>query len=386
VTGLDWTIVGFTVLLGFYGYLQGFIVGAMSLAGFALGAFLGTRLAPLVLSQGSRSQYAPLLGLGGALLVGAVFANVLELLGSRARLSDRASVLRWVDGLMGAALTACVALGIAWIVGAVALDSSDSTPLRNDIRGSEILRALDEVLPPSGPVLDALARIDPLPSVHGPAATVPAPTRAILHSRAVRRAGHSVVRVYGMACGLGIEGSGWDIGPGLVVTNAHVVAGEDHTQVQVGGKGADLAGEVVGFDVHDDIALLRVPGLRLPPLSFAGSAQSGTAAAILGYPLDGPFNVQPGRIGQTGAVRTQNAYGQGDVARSILPLRGKIRPGNSGGPVIDAHGHVLATVFAAITNTARPGGFAIPDALVAAQVRAARARRLRPVATGHCAE
>jgi S1-C subfamily serine protease len=358
----------------------------MSLAGFALGAFLGTRLAPLALNQGSRSQYAPLLGLGGALVVGAVFANVLELLGSRARLSERMPVLRWVDGLMGAALTACVALGIAWIVGAVALDSSSSAPLRNDIRGSTILRALDKVLPPSGPVVDALARIDPLPSVHGPAATVPAPTRAILRSRAVRGARRSIVRVYGMACGLGIEGSGWDVAPGLVVTNAHVVAGEDHTQVQVRGIGHDLAGEVVGFDVHDDIALLRVPGLQLRSLSFAPSARSGTAAAILGYPLDGAFNVQPGRIGQTGTVRTQNAYGQGNVARSITPLRGKIRPGNSGGPVIDAHGRVLATVFAAITNASRPGGFAIPDSVVAAQMRAARARQLRPVANGRCAQ
>jgi S1-C subfamily serine protease len=372
VTGLDWAIVGFTVLLGCYGYMQGFLVGAMSLAGFALGAFLGTRLAPLVLNQGSRSQYAPLLGLGGALLVGAAFANVLEILGSRARLSQRMPALRWIDGLMGAALTACVA--------------SDSTPLRNEIRGSEILRALDKVLPPSGPVLNALARIDPLPSVHGPAATVPAPTRAILRSRAVRRAGRSVVRVYGMACGLGIEGSGWDVGPDLVVTNAHVVAGEDHTQVQVRGVGPDLTAEVVGFDVHDDIAVLRVPGLRLRALRFAASAPSGTSAAILGYPLDGPFNVQPGRIGQTGTVRTQNAYGQGNVPRSITPLRGKIRPGNSGGPVIDARGAVLATVFAAITDASRPGGFAIPDDLVAAQVRAARSRHLRPVASGHCAE
>src|ERR1700679_4260735 len=129
----------------------------MSLAGFALGAFLGTRLAPLVLNQGSRSQYAPLLGLGGALLVGALFANVLEILGSRARLSERMPVLRWIDGLMGAALTACVALGIAWIVGAVALDSSDSTPLRKTSRGSRSPRALDKVMPPSGLGINALA-------------------------------------------------------------------------------------------------------------------------------------------------------------------------------------------------------------------------------------
>jgi S1-C subfamily serine protease len=386
VTGLDWAIVGFTALLGFYGYLQGFIVGAMALAGFALGAFLGTRLAPLVLNEGSHSPYAPLLGLAGALLVGAVFANALELLGSRVRFAERMSGLRLLDGLMGAALTGCVALGIAWIVGAVALDSSSSAPLRNEIRSSEILRALDNVLPPSGPVLDALARIDPLPSVRGPAATVAPPTRAILASRGIDHAGPSVVRVYGMACGLGVEGSGWVIRPGVVVTNAHVVAGEHRTQVQVRGAGPDLAAEVVGFDVHDDIAVLRVPGLGLRPLRLASSAPSGTPVGILGYPLDGPFNVQPGRLGQTETVHTQNAYGEGSVQRSITPLRGRIRPGNSGGPVVDRQGRVMATVFAAITGTARPGGFAIPDRLVTAQVAAARERRLRPVSTGRCAE
>jgi S1-C subfamily serine protease len=386
VTGLDWAILGFTALLGFYGYLQGFIVGAMALAGFALGAFAGTRLAPLLLHQGSHSPYAPLLGLAGALLVGAVFANVLELLGSRVRLAERMSALRLLDGLMGAALTGCVALGIAWIVGAVALDSSSSVPLRNEIRSSEILRTLDKVLPPSGPVLDALARIDPLPSVHGPAASVQAPTRAILHVPGVRRARRSVVRVYGMACGLGVEGSGWVVRRGLVVTNAHVVAGEAHTQVQVDGSGPDLAANVVDLDVHDDIAVLRVPGLALRPLRFAPSASSGTAVAILGYPLDGPFNAQQGRLGHTETVRTQDAYGEGNVPRAITPLRGRIRPGNSGGPVVDHNGQVTATVFAAITGTGRPGGFAIPNPLVAAQVSAARARRLRPVSTGRCAE
>ena len=386
MTGLDWAILGFTALLGFYGYLQGFIVGAMALAGFALGAFAGTRLAPLVLHEGSHSPYAPLLGLAGALLVGSIFANVLELAGSRVRPPKRVRGLRLLDGLMGAALTCCVALGIAWIVGAVALDASDSLPLRNEIRSSEILRALDRALPPSGPVLDALARIDPLPSVRGPAATVAAPTRAILASPGPHRARRSVVRVYGMACGLGVEGSGWAVRPGLIVTNAHVVAGEDHTEVQVGGVGPELAAQVVGFDVHDDIAVLRVPGLALRPLRLASSAPSGAEVAILGYPLDGAFNVQPGRLGRTETVRTQDAYGEGEVQRSITPLRGRIRPGNSGGPVVGRQGGVMATVFAAITGTARPGGFAIPNRLVVAQVRAARARRLRPVATGRCAE
>ena len=305
----------------------------MSLAGFALGAFLGTRLAPLVLNQGSRSQYAPLLGLGGALLVGAVFANVLELLGSRARLSDRMSVLRWVDGLMGAALTACVALGIAWIVGAVALDSSNSTPLRNDIRGSEILRALDKVLPPSGPVLDALARIDPLPSVHGPAATVPAPTRAILRSRAVRRAGHSVVRVYGMACGLGIEGSGWVVGPGLVVTNAHVVAGRGpHPGPDRRRRSRPRAATSLASTFTMTSRCCGCRGCGCGRCRSRARLDRGPRRRSSGIHSTARSTCSPGGSARPATVRTQNAYGQGDVARSITPLRGKIRPGNSGGP------------------------------------------------------
>jgi S1-C subfamily serine protease len=384
VTGLDWVIVGFTALLAFYGYRQGFIVGVLSLVGFALGAFLGTRLAPLLLSHGSHSPYAPLFGLAGALLAGGVFASGLEGLGSRVRSALRVPYFKQVDGLFGAALTACVGLGIAWIIGAVALDSSASAPLRDEIQGSTILRALDTLLPPSGPILDALARFDPLPSVRGPEANVANPTRRVLASRGVRAARPSVVRVYGTACGLGVEGSGWVAAPQLVVTNAHVVAGEADTTIQIGGSGSGRQADVVRFDPHDDIAILRVPGLDRHRLAVAAHSPSGTSAAILGYPLDGPFDAEPGRIGQTETVRTQNAYGEGHVQRSITALRGRVRPGNSGGPMVDAHGRVVATVFASITGTRRAGGFAVPNALVERQLAKAR-RSAAVVGTGHCA-
>jgi S1-C subfamily serine protease len=384
VTGLDWVIVGFTVLLAFYGYLQGFIVGALSLVGFAVGAFLGTRLAPLLLSQGARSPYAPLFGLLGALLAGGVFASGLEGVGARVRSALRIPGLRTVDGLLGAALTACVGLGIAWIVGAVALDAAGSQPLRADIQGSTILRALDGILPPSGPILNALARVDPFPSVHGPAADVSAPSRRILASPAVRGSAHSVVRVFGTACGLGVEGSGWVAAPDVIVTNAHVVAGETDTAVQVGGVGPGLAAHALVFDPTNDVAILSVPGLSLPTLPMDPGALAGTSAAILGYPLDGPFDAGAGRLGQTETVETQNAYGQGRVLRTITALRGRVRPGNSGGPMIDAHGAVVATVFAALTGTAHPGGFAVPDRVVRADLSKAAGRTV-PVGTGACA-
>jgi S1-C subfamily serine protease len=387
VTAIDWLIVAFTVLFAFYGYMQGFIVGVLSLLGFALGAFLGTRVAPLVLPGGSHSQYGPIFGLVGALLVGGVLASGFEGLGLHARAALRLPGLRTVDGLLGGAFTACVGLGIAWIVGAVALQSSGSQPLRQDIQRSAILRGLNQLLPPSGPILNALARFDPLPSVRGPAADVPPPTRGILAAPGVRAASASVVQVLGSACGLGIEGSGWVAAPDLVVTNAHVIAGEGDTTVHVGGRLNGFAAHALAFDPHDDIAVLRVPGLNARALPIAADPRPGTAAAILGYPLDGPFDEEPGRLGHTERVSTEDAYGNGPVVREITSLLGRVRPGNSGGPMVDATGHVLATVFAAITSgssAAGRGGFAVPNSLVRAQLRLAETRNT-VVSTGQCA-
>jgi S1-C subfamily serine protease len=385
VTSIDWLIVAFCALLALYGFLQGFIVGALSLFGFAVGAFVGTRLGPLVLPSGSHSQYAPLFGLLGALLAGGVLATGLEGIGLRARRRRRIPGFQTVDGLLGALLTACVGLGIAWIVGAVVVQSTSSPSLRQQVQQSAILRDLNSLLPPSGPILNALARFDPLPTLHGPAATVPPPTRGILSTPGVRVAGGSVVRVVGTACGLGIEGSGWVAAPGIVVTNAHVVAGESDTRVEANGDAPGLPAEAIDFDPRDDVAVLRVPALSARSLSIAPSAPPGTSGAILGYPQDGPFNAQPGRIGQTRKVETENAYGRGPVLRSVTELRGLVRPGNSGGPVVSSHGQVLATVFAAIASPgSRHGGFAVPNSLVRAQLLRAKGRS-GPVATGGCA-
>ncbi len=370
MTVIDWVIVALATVFGLHGYSRGFVVGVLSLGGFVVGALIGTRLGPLVLSQGDRSPYAPLFGLAGALLAGGILASGLEGVGRRVRAIMRLPMLRTLDGLLGALFTGCVALAIAWLVGAVALQASGSRTLRADIQRSVILRELNAVLPPSGPVLNALARVDPLPSVSGPAAHVAAPNRGILASPGVGAAAASVVRVVGTACGLGIEGSGWVAARDLVVTNAHVVAGESDTVVEVGGQPPNLPAVPVVFDVDNDIAVLRVAGLDEPALALARNPSPGTAVAILGYPLDGPFDVEPGRLGQTQLTSTENAYGDGPVLRMISALRGLVRPGNSGGPLIDGAGAVVGTVFAAVSGAPAgdPGGFAVPNSVVGREV------------------
>jgi S1-C subfamily serine protease len=364
VTQLDWLILAFASVLALFGYRQGFILGVLSFGGFALGAFLGTRLGPLLLARGSASPYAPAFGLVGALLAGAVFASGFEGIGFRLRRTLIIPGMGVLDGVLGAVLGVVIALGIVWILAAVAAQTPGQDELRADIQRSAILQKLNEVLPPSGAILNALARLDPLPSIAGPVPDVAAPEPGVARVAGVRQASQSVVRVLGTACGLAIEGSGWVAAPGLVVTNAHVVAGEQDTTVEVGGSPPGLTAVPVAFNPTVDLAVLRVQELDLPPLQLAQNPESGISGAILGYPEDGPFDVQPGRIGRTQTVLTQNAYGQGPVSRVLTPMRGLVRPGNSGGPLVDDEGRVLATVFAGTVGVRPSGGYGVANETV----------------------
>lgn len=380
MTALDWIIVAFTGLMAIWGYAQGLIVGALSLAGFAGGAFLGSRLGPVLLEEGSQSPYAPLFALVGALIVGGILASGLELLGFqlRHRLGERLGVL---DGLGGAVLVGCLGLGLVWIGGAVALHTPGARELREPIQRSAILGALNERLPPSGPILQALARFDPFPQIDGPQPNVRPPDSRIARDPDVQRAGRSIVRVLGTACGLGVQGSGWVASDGVVVTNAHVVAGQDDTTVQLGGEGDRQDAQAIWFDSRNDLAVLRAPGISgVPALRLNASAGEGTSGAILGFPEDGPYDIQPGRLGETTTVVTQDAYGRGPVRRAITSLRGLVRSGNSGGPMVDGAGRVITTIFAATVSDGGRSGFGVPGTIV----REALGRANEPVDTGPC--
>jgi S1-C subfamily serine protease len=379
VTVLDWAIVAFTVAVALWGYRQGLIVGTLTLIGFAIGAFAGSRIGPILLNQGSESAYAPLCAAVGALLAGAVMAVTLEsfALGLRTRLI-RGKGLHLADGAGGAALIASVALGLVWVFGAVVLHAPGTAQLRGDVQRSVILSSLNDVLPPSGPILRALNRVDPAPSVAGPATPLAAPDPEIGVDPEVAGAGASVVRVLGTACGLGVEGSGWLAAPGLVVTNAHVIAGEDDTTVTTL-DGASFDAVPVHYDPGNDLAVLQVAA-DLPVLPMAAEPEAGTPAAVLGFPENGPFAISPARLGETRATISEDSYGHGPLSRQIASLRGSVRSGNSGGPLVDGRGRVLGTVFAA-TTSGPPGGFAVPNEVVAGALRVAEA----PVDTGPCA-
>jgi len=372
----DWIAVGLVALLAIAGYFRGLLTAALSLAGIVGGALAGARIAPYLLAGGETSRYTPLFALGGAVFFAIVLEAIGSYLGSRLRSSMRLKPLRAVDSAGGLLIGAATGLAVVWVLGTVVLLIPGQTDLRRNAQRSVIVRRLNELLPPST-VLNALARIDPLLAIEGPLAIGPPPNPEVLNQPGVREAAPSVVKVLGTACGLGIAGSGWVARPGLVVTAAHVVAGESSTTVVVPG-GLPLDAQAVAFDPRNDVAVLRVQGLDAAPLRLV-DPKPGAPVALLGYPGNGPLSAAPGRIGQTARIATDDAYGRGPVSRLITSLRGRIEHGDSGGPAVDANGAVESTMFAARVGST--GGYGVP----AQVVRRALAKARTSVSTGPCA-
>lgn len=365
MTRVDWIAAAIAGLAALSGLKRGLIATALSLAGLAAGAVVGSRIGPHFLSGGSTSPYQPLAGLGGAAAGAILFQSVASMLGSFARGALKViPPLRMIDSLGGLVAGAALGLTLVWVLGAVLLQLPGQTEVRREIQQSLILQRLNTIAPPRT-ILRAFARVDPFPKIAGPAPPAAPPDTRVLSSAAVARARPSVVRITATACGLGVEGTGWVARPHIVVTAAHVVAGA---------KGIEAAGHratALVVDRKQDVAVLRVPGLRAAPLPLV-DPHAGDAVAILGYPENGPFDARAGRTGSSADVLV------GGRLREVTALSGLIRHGNSGGPAVNARGEVEATVFAA--RIGAKGGYGVP----AAPVRAALARARRPVSTGSC--
>jgi len=378
VTRVDWIALGLVAVFGFIGFRKGLLASMLAITGIVAGAVAGARIATVVLPSGSHSPWAPLVGLAGAV----VGAAALEALGSWAgsffRSGMRFPPLKAADSAGGLVIGAAAGLALVWVVGAAALLLPGQRSLRESVQRSEVLSRLNELVPPDR-LLNVLARVDPFPTIAGPAIPTEPPTKAVVDNPIVKATSASVVRVIGTACGLGISGSGWVAGPGLVVTAAHVVAGERKTYVVQSESRILLPAQAVAFDSKNDVAVLSVPKLTSTPLRFA-DPQANDSVAIVGYPLNGPLDAEPGRIGPTASVLTDDAYGHGPVQRTITSLAGEIRHGNSGGPAIDAEGRVEATVFAARLGHGG-GGYGIPSEVVRNVIVTAKG----PVSTGDCA-
>jgi hypothetical protein len=377
---VDVIVVLIIVVAILVGLRQG-LARSLPIAGFAVGAVLGSRL-PLLLGGELDSGYSLVAALPGALLVGAIAAAIAERfaggLARRMRGRDR------LDAIGGGLLAGAAGVVVVWMLAPVV---AELRSVRDPIDRSEVLAALNGVLTPAGPDRTReLAPVGALPTYEGGDPDVAAGDPGILFDRDVAAAERSVMRIHVNSCRGGGMGSGWVAARGIVVTNAHVISGSRSILVQPRGSGASFAAVPIWFDGAHDIALLRVARLpRLPPLPIVREPRGGTSGAILGFP-QGRRAIRRARLGPT----TDRLFGRLGgppppgvsfelAGRPVTLIRGRSQPGGSGGPVVDARGHVLATVFAG--NQAF-GTLGVPNRFVRAGLRKAGPR----VATGSCSE
>jgi len=361
---LDLAVLAVAFVAAISGWRSGALGSLMSFVGVVLGAVAGALLAPHVVAhiEGPRTRLFVTLFLILALVVVGEIAGVV--LGRAVRGAIRNPALRTFDSTVGVALQIVAVLVAAWML-AYPLQSSNQPNLAAAVRGSKVLAQVEEVAPSwlkSVPTrLRALVDTSGLPDVlrpfdRTPIVAVDPPDAALAADPVVAAARPSVVKIRGVApgCQKVLEGSGFVVAPNRVMSNAHVVAGSDSVTVEVDGQTHDAF--VVSYDPLADISILDVPSLTAAPLLFSETqASTGTDAVVLGYPGGGDFVATPARVREVIDLNGPDIYRSTTVNREVYTIRGSVRQGNSGGPMIDRNGQVLGVVFGAAVDDADTG-------------------------------
>ena len=386
---LDLAVLAVAFVAAISGWRSGALGSLLSFLGVVLGAVAGVLLAPHVISHldGPRAKLFVTLFLILALVVIGELAGVV--LGRAVRGAIRNRTMRTFDSLIGVGLQLVAVLVAAWMLGSL-LQSSDQPKLVTAVRGSQVWTQVDGVAPTwlrSVPTrLSALLDTPGLPDMLLPFGKTPvpveAPDAALAGDAVVAATRPSVVKIRGVApsCQKVLEGSGFVVSPNRVMSNAHVVAGSESVTVEADGQSYDAS--VVSYDPNTDISILDVPDLPSGPLAFADApAETGTDAVVMGYPGGGDFVATPARVREIIELKGPDIYRTTTVTREVYTIRGTVRQGNSGGPMIDRGGRVLGVVFGAAVDDADTG-FVLTGKEVSRQL--AKVGNTEPVATGAC--
>ncbi len=387
---LDWLLLVLVLAYAVSGYWQGFISGAFATGGLLLGGLLGIWLAPQLLGDAAPALWVSLAALFVVLVCASFGQAILQYAGARIRDRIKWQPVRALDAVGGAALSMVAVLVVSWALG-VAVSGSSLPWVGKQVRESAVLSRVDDVMPAR-----AVTALDSFNDVVGSSffprylepfaperiIEVGPPPGKIGRDPDVRAAAASVLKIRGEnSCNRGVEGTGFLYSPTRVMTNAHVVAGVDDPAVIVGDS--EVPATVVYYNEDLDVAVLAVDGLNRPFLRFDNAGKEQQPGAVLGYPQDGPYDVQAARIRSKQRLRSPDIYGNGTVIREVFALRSLVRPGNSGGPLVSNDGEVLGVIFAA-SVTDRDTGYA----LTSDQVRDSAAKGVtsdREVSTGRCA-
>jgi S1-C subfamily serine protease len=389
---VDLVLILLLILFAVSGYRQGFVVGVLSFTGFFGGALIGLQLGPLLArlteSDGLKLVIS-LITVFGLAVLGQTLAGWL---GGKLRRNIVGRNGQVADDIGGAFVSVIAVALVAWLV-AVPLGNASEPWLSSAVRHSFMIRAIDKLMPAQADRLTEALRdtvdTNGFPEVFGSLVPtqvreVPEPDSKLAGLPIVKKSEASVVKILGTApsCSRRIEGSGFVYAPDHVMTNAHVVAGTKTVQVIL--KGTKFSAKVVAYDSDLDLAVLYAPGLNAPVMPFETTqAETGADAIVLGYPLDGPYNAQEARVREVGDISGPDIYERKTVTREVYTIKGLVRSGNSGGPLISPDGSVIGIIFAAAADNSYVG-YAV-TATQAAQVATNGRTASSAVATGACA-
>jgi S1-C subfamily serine protease len=348
VDTLDLVVVALAIAAGVGGWRLGFVARAASWIGTGLGIYVGTRLLPVIGSSEEDPQRLLLLGMI-ILFSGAIIGQVLGLLvGARLRTVIRRKPIVTADRVGGAAAGSLGVLVAFWFL-LPTLSQTPSWPAEQT-RDSKIATLIHDHFPEAPDTTQALRRVLG-PRVFegfGPAPALgPPPAESGLTAERANQIARSTVKVEAPACSRVQDGSGAVVGDGLIVTNAHVVAGSKHPTVFRHPDGKELDATVVAFDPDRDVAILRVPGIDRAVLPLGnGPFSVGGVGAVFGHPLGGPLKLSPFKVGEDTKARGFDIYDQHRTTRHIFVLSADLAPGDSGGALVDSTGNLEGVAFA----------------------------------------
>ncbi len=381
------------------GYRQGFVVGILSVLGFLGGGLIAIYVLPIfwdrAMGAGTRpGTYTAIAAVVIVIVCASVGQAFTTHLGNKVRTRITWSPARAVDATGGALVNVLAMLLVAWLIGS-ALAGTALPTIGKEVRSSKVLTGVSRIVPQRADVwfadFSSVLAQNGFPQVFTPFSdepitNVPPPDPKLVSSGTPARAERSIVKVVGTAnsCGKVLEGSGFVFAPHHVMTNAHVVGGVHNPTVQIGGVGRQYPATVVLYDWQRDVAVLDVPSLDAPALSFDGTpAHTGDGAIVAGFPENGAYNVQAARVRARIQAHGPDIYHRGNVSRDVYSLYTVVRQGNSGGPLLTPTGQVYGIVFAKSLDDDTTG-YALTENEIHADAVAARAA-VRPASTQGCA-
>jgi S1-C subfamily serine protease len=392
VNWLDILLLVSVAMFALSGYRQGFVVGVLAFAGFIAGGVAGLLVAPSLVSGIESGLGKSVLAIAVVLAAATLGQVLLSWLGAVVRDQLTWRPARLMDAGLGALVSVLAMLVVTWFL-ASALRPGPVPELSRQISDSRVITTVDDVMPDEAHTFfSSFRRIlddNGLPTVFGgldpeQIRPVEPPSSGITGTPAVRRAGASVVKVTGTAddCSRRLDGTGFVFSDQHVLTNAHVVAGVDRPEVQIGGNGRSYAARVVLYNPDRDLAVLYVPDLRAEPLVFDSQGERGDEGVVAGFPGGGSYHLEAARIRDTIDASGPDIYHRKQVTREVYSLFADVEPGNSGGPLLSLDGNVYGVIFAKSLDDPDTG-YALTVDEARSVIRAGR-DRTEQVGTGAC--